>query len=407
VVKGSGQGSKKEVMKDIILNLHRGLTVEAAKDRFEKEIGSVTSTEIAEIEQSLIDDGLATDEIKKFCNVHALLFQSALQQATSQETFPAHPVYLFKQENREVEKRLNSIKEAASKSTSYSFEKLVNKLRELLRDLKGIDLHYVRKEQLLFPFLEKKGFMGPSKVMWGKDNEIRDLMKQSLNEIGKISNMTEFDDYFKSSLNPLMEEISGMIFKEESILFPAAIEKLSPAEWSDILRDSAQIGYVFIPKPADAESLLKEFDAAVEEEPSFEEGNVILPTGSISLKELMLVLNNLPFDLTFVDKDDKAKYFTGGKNRIFHRTRSIIGRQVQLCHPPQSVDRVEKILDAFKKGKKDSEEFWLEFGGKFVYIQYVAIRDRAGKYLGTLEISQDLTRLRKLEGERRLIDEGN
>lgn len=398
--------SQKEIMKEIILNLHKGLSVQEAKKKFEQEIGTISSTEIAELEQSLINDGLSPDEIKKFCNVHALLFQSALEQAATKETSPAHPVFLFKLENREIEKRVNSLKETASNQSRLSLAALKDKLNEMLKELKGLEIHYVRKEHLVFPFLEKKGFLGPSKVMWGKDNEVRDLLKKALSQLENVKLTTDLESYFNNTLNPLLEEISGMIFKEENILFPTALEKLSPGDWVDILKDSHEVGYVFIPRPADTEMLIKELESAVEEEPCFQEGSITLPTGSISLKELMQILNSLPFDLTFVDKDDKVKYFTGGKHRIFHRTKSVIGRQVQLCHPPQSVDRVEKIVTSFKEGTRDSAEFWLNFGGAFVHIQYLAIRDNSKKYLGTLEISQDLTRLRKLEGERRLLNEG-
>src|SRR3989304_6696787 len=169
--------AKKEIMKDIILKLHSGLTAEKAKERFEKEVGDITSTEIAEIEQSLINDGLSPEEIKKFCNVHALIFQSALEKSASPETFPSHPVYLFRLENREVEKLTREIREVAENKTNAKLGPLKKSLRDMVRKLKGVETHYERKEHLLFPYLERQGFMGPSKVMWGKDNEVRDLFR--------------------------------------------------------------------------------------------------------------------------------------------------------------------------------------------------------------------------------------
>jgi len=165
---------KKEVMKDIIRKLHAGLSIEEAKGRFEKEIGDITSTEIADIEQTLINEGLSPDEIKKFCNVHALIFRTALEKTASEETSPSHPVYLFKMENREIEKLTSSLKDALEKKKEYKVSSLKGKVKELLLELKGIEAHYERKEQLLFPYLERYGFIGPSKVMWGKDNEVRD-----------------------------------------------------------------------------------------------------------------------------------------------------------------------------------------------------------------------------------------
>ena len=397
--------AKKEIMKDIILKLHSGLTAEKAKERFEKEVGDITSTEIAGIEQSLIDDGLSPEEIKKFCNVHALIFQSALEKTPSGELFEAHPINLFKLENREIEKLTGSLKGIAA--DKGSFPTIKSKLKETLLKLRGIDTLYERKEQLLFPFLEKAGFMGPSKVMWGKDNEIRDLMKSALAGIDGVNNQSELQDYAGKSLNPLIEEIEGMIFKEENILFPTSLEKLAPADWVAILQESDDIGYVFIKKPAETQALIKDLQAALLEEPVFIDGAISMPSGTIKPNELMSLLNTLPVDLTFVDKDDTVRYFSEGKDRIFTRTRAIVGRKVQNCHPPQSVDVVEKILASFKDGSKDFYEFWLNYKGKVVYIRYFAMRDKQRNYLGTLEVSQDITEVKKLEGEKRLVDERN
>lgn len=398
------QTDKRQVLKDIILGLHRGLSVSEAKERFEKEIGSISSTEIARLEQSLIDEGLSPEEIKKFCNVHALIFQSALEKAASDETFPSHPVYLFRQENREIEKVTAQVKDLVQKRGDYRFEELRGTLKDLLLKLRGVETHYERKEQLLFPYLEKHGFMGPSKVMWGKDNEIRDMLRAALTELEDIG-QGEFETYLTKTLNPLIEEIEGMIFKEENILFPTSLEMLAPGDWVDILRESDEIGYVYIERPGETEELIKNLQTALIEEPVFQEDTITLPTGSLRLSELMSLLNALPVDLTFVDKDDTVRYFSAGRERIFTRTRSVIGRKVQNCHPPQSVDVVEKILSSFKEGKKDHFDFWINHRGRLVYVRYFAVRDKDGNYLGTLEVTQDITDIKKLEGERRLLDE--
>lgn len=397
--------AKKEIMKDIIRQLHRGLSANEAKERFEKEVGNVTSTEIAEIEQSLINDGLSPDEIKKFCNVHALIFQSALEKAASPETFPSHPVYLFRLENREVEKLTKEIRNAAKNKKNAKLKAFKKSLRDMLLKLKGVETHYERKEHLLFPYLERQGFMGPSKVMWGKDNEVRDLFKAALADLERVNTDEELQAHVKKALDPLLEEVEGMIFKEENILFPTAIEKLSAEDWVNILSESEDVGYVFIEKPQETDMLVREFREALQEEPVFQDNAVSLPTGSIQLKELMAILNTLPFDLTFVDKDDTVRYFSAGKDRIFRRTKSVIGRKVQNCHPPQSLDVVEKILTSFKEGKRDSYDFWINFKGRMAYIRYFALRDSAGRYLGTVEVTQDITDVKKLEGEKRLVDE--
>jgi hypothetical protein len=407
MARGLDKQAKKEVMKEIILQLHQGLSVEEAKERFEREVGDISSTEIAEVEQALINEGLSPEEIKKFCNVHALLFQSALEKTAAEETSPFHPVYLFKQENREIEKLVGALKEALARREEYKLPSLKAKLKELLGRLKGIETHYERKEQLLFPFLEKQGFMGPSKVMWGKDNEIRELLKRALNALDGITSEEELAAYTEETLNPLMEEILGMIFKEENILFPTSLEKLSASDWVEILRESDEIGYAFIQKPAETEVLMQDLERALLEEPVFQDNRVCFPTGTLGLNELMYLLNTLPVDLTFVDQDDTVRYFSQSKDRIFRRTKSVIGRKVQNCHPPQSVEVVEKILASFKEGKRDFYHFWLNLKGRLVYIRYFAVRDRDGRYLGTLEVTQDVTEIKGLKGEKRLLDEGD
>ncbi len=396
---------KKEVMKDIILKLHKGLSVEAARERFEKEVGTIGSVEIAEIEQGLINEGLSPDEIKKFCNVHALLFQAALEKAPTQETSPSHPIFLFKLENREVEKIADSIKALVEKDGGQHVSELRRKLEESLLILKQVETHYERKEQLLFPYLEKQGFMGPSKVMWGKDNEVRDLFKKALNQLADVTGSTKLASFREDALNPLLEEVVGMIFKEENILFPTALEKLEAGDWVEILRESEDIGYVFIQKPEETAVLEKHLRDSLLEETLIQNDNITLPTGIINLRELMHLFNALPVDITFVGKDDTVKYFSTSHDRIFSRTKAIIGRKVQNCHPPQSVDVVEKILASFKDGTKDYYDFWLTLQGKFVYIRYFALRDSTNQYLGTLEVTQDVTGIRKLEGEKRLLDE--
>ena len=397
--------AKKEVMKDIILKLHAGLSLDEAKERFEKEVGNISSTEIADIEQTLINEGLSPEEIKKFCNVHALLFQSALEKSASEETFPSHPIHLFKLENREIEKLINSLKDAIRKKEEHGLSSFKERTKGSLLKLRGVETHYERKEQLLFPFLEKQGFTGPSKVMWGKDDEVRDLLKTALTEIDIISSLKEAEAYAKKSLDPLIEEIKGMIFKEENILFPASLEKLNPGDWVEILRESDDVGYAFIEKPAETEVLMKNLETALLEEPVFQDSVIYMPTGTIRLDELMYLLNILPVDLTFVDNEDTVRYFSESKDRIFRRTRAVIGRKVQNCHPPQSVDVVEKILTLFKEGKRDFFEFWINLQERFVYIRYLALRDKDGQYLGTLEVTQDITEVKKLEGEKRLLDE--
>ena len=176
-------------------------------------------------------------------------------------------------------------------------------------------------------------------------------------------------------------------------------------DWVDVLKETESVGYGFIEKPNETSQLIQELRGAVTEEPKAEEQKISLPTGSFKLEELLGVLNTLPVDITFIDRDDAVRYFSEGKERIFLRTKSILGRKVQNCHPPNSVHVVEQILNSFKEGKRDSVDFWIHYRGKYVLIRYFAVRDRKGDYLGTLEVSQEVSGIKSLEGEKRLLDE--
>jgi uncharacterized protein len=398
---------QKKVIREIILGLHEGLSLEDAKARMEKEVGEISSLEIAEVEQSLINEGMSTDEIKRFCNVHALLFETTLQEDLAKEENPAHPVNLFKSENREIDKLTAALKSLAEKAGQAEAAQFRTEVSGLLEKLRDIELHYTRKEQLLFPYLERYGFMGPSKVMWGKHNEVRDLYKTAIAELEKIKDRSAAEKFVENHLNLLIEEVDGMIFKEENILFPTSLEKLQTEDWIDILKESDQVGYAYITPPAETAHLVDALKKAAADKPAVVDGKIKLPSGLLAPAQLMHMLNALPVDITFVDHDDTVRYFSENAERIFVRTRAIVGRNVQNCHPPQSVTQVEKILDSFKDGSRDSAEFWLSLKGKMIYIVFYAVRDEKGKYLGTLEVAQDITKLQKLEGERRLLDEGN
>jgi DUF438 domain-containing protein len=402
---GLGKSDKKEAMKDIIRKLHQGLSAERAKERFLREVGNISSVEIAEIEQSLIGEGMKPEEIQKFCNVHAMLFESNLQVAVGAEESPSHPVYLFKLENREIEKITKKLRELTTGEMGFEASRAA--LYERLEELQGVDIHYKRKENILFPFLEKHEFSGPSKVMWGKHDEIRDLLRESLDHVQKLNGEEALKEYAKRFIEPLVEEVEGMIFKEESILFPTALEKLSVGEWAEVFTDSADLGYVFIEEPKESAELTHDLREALTEMATVRDAETIaLPTGSFSPEELTTVLNTLPIDVTFIDREDRVRYFSESADRIFVRTKAVLGRTVQLCHPPQSVAIVEEILESFRSGARDDVDFWLHLKGRLIYIRYFALRDAEGEYLGTLEVTQDVTDIRRLEGEKRLLDEG-
>lgn len=383
-----GNISRKEIIKDILKKMNTGMSFIEAKNEIVSKIGNIESKELFEIEQELINEGISPDELKKFCNLHALLFEGMFENNISDISNPSHPINLLKAENREIEKRTQTMKQAIERK---DFETI----KKILQELFAIKNHYDKKEQILFPYLEKQGFFGPSKVMWAKDNDIREMLKKA------HQNFEESPIYIETYLKPLIDEIEGMIFKEENILFPTLLEKIPLSEWLSIFKQLSDVGFIFIEPPKESFEL-KEISSK-NYETKFENGYISFPTGKLSLDELSSILNTLPIDITFIDDNNIVKYFSDSKERIFLRTKSVIGRDVKNCHPPQSIDKVEKVISDLKNGVKKSHDFWIKIQDKFIYIRYFAVRDEFGKFLGILEVTQDITEIKKLEGEKRLI----
>ena len=282
--------------------------------------------------------------------------------------------------------------------------------------LAEVDKHYLRKENQLFPFLEDHGVEGPSKVMWAIHDDIRALIKQARATIAE-------DDagLAVSTCLALAKMADDMVTKEEQVLHPMAVDTLNDDEWARIRAGEADIGYAFIegvpewPGGAAAgaahvaagASLAGAGEAgesaAGPSAAAGDDGLLALDTGGLSLEELNLVLGVLPIDFQYVDEHDRVRFYSEG-HRIFPRSPGVIGRKVQNCHPPQSVHKVQQILDAFRAGEKDTAEFWIEMQGKFLHIRYFAVRDAGGAYRGVVETVQDVTDIRALEGQRRLLD---
>jgi len=243
--------------------------------------------------------------------------------------------------------------------------------------------------------------------MWGVDNEIRTLIKQFVNNInGNGPDPSEATEKFRK----LAQDIREMIYKEEKILFPEALRRLSQAEWGLIRQQEEEIGY-FDVTPMDTwhpaeEKETQNMQENKEKSQNFEvEGLISLSTGALTRAQINLMLTHLPVDVTFVDENDHVRYFSQGKERIFDRSPAIIGREVTKCHPPQSVHKVEIILDDFRSGKRDVAEFWIQAGDNLINIRYFALHSSDGTYKGCIEVSQDVTHIRGLEGEKRLLDD--
>ncbi len=397
---------RKSLLRKMILKLHAGESPDEARKELITLLKGIPYGEVVEVEQQLIGEGTLTeDEVLKFCDIHTLALEGHIDLSAMKIVPPGHPVDTFKKENRELEKVIAELDKKYGEAPGLKDPKDISsfflEIKSLFNQLSDVEKHYLRKENLLFPYLEKYGITGPPKVMWGKHDETRALLKAAA-EVLDVSNEIspeEVQAIIDLVLRPASDAVKDMIMKEEQILLPMATDRLTEAEWYEVYKQTLDIGFCL-------------YDPEFEWKPELEEaGNtkdpdnevIQLASGSFTKRELNAILNSLPVDMTFVDKDEKVKYFSQGKERIFHRTRAILNRDVKMCHPPSSVGVVEQILDDFSSGRESSAPFWIQMKDRFIHIEYFALHDDDGNFLGTLEVSQDLTSKRALEGEQRIL----
>ena len=397
---------KKEILKHLMLQVHNGTAPEAVKSQLARIMGEVPYETVVEVEQELLGEGLSTDQILKFCDIHTQVLKGQIAKKEEQDLPIGHPVHTFREENKSLQWELDGLnrlfEEIKTLDEQAPAKEVLDQVKIRFHALADVEKHYERKENLLFPYLEKHGITGPSKVMWAKDDQARELVNGGIQALQELNSATagEADAVVDLVLKPANEAIADMIYREEEILLPMSLDTLSDSEWYAIYQQSPEYGFCLYDPSEDWKpdhKLLKEEQIAVDQD------RIQLPSGSMTPKELTAILNTIPFDLTFVDKDDRVRYFTQGMERIFSRSRAILGRKVQLCHPPSSVHIVEQILEDFHSGTQNRAAFWINMKGKFIHIEYFALRDGDGEYLGTLEVSQNLTEKRSLEGEQRLL----
>ena len=401
---------------NIIHAFFEGKDLAALQKDFDTELqGTITPAEFALAEQKMEDLGVDDSQFEAQIDDLIKVFKKSLRKVAVTGLEEGHPLDTFIKENIAIQALLTEMRKA---------EKLVD-LQDVNHQywedaydkLWQIDTHYVRKENQLFPFLEQKGFDKPSTVMWALHDDIRSLIKFYRSLLDDKNYAELFD-----TQELMLHAVEDMIFKEEKILWATSKELLSTDEWVKIREGEEEVGYCLIDTPpmwnpnwqhpsVKMETVQLHAKENVAPVPFAESGKsrtivggINLEVGSITPEQINLIFKFLPFDVTYVDENDEVRYYNKGEDRVFPRSSGIIGRQVKFCHPPKSVHMVEKIVDAFKKGERSESNFWINFRGKFVYIQYFAVRDDLGNYKGVLEITYDATTLRGLEGEQRLLD---
>ncbi len=394
-------------MKSIIKRLHAGADPKEVKEALAKLVRETDATEIAEMEEQIINEGIPVDEVRLMCDLHSQVLREITSNPEERAVLPGHPVDTFRVENFAIRNAAEKIRKIYAGLGGELSGAEVDEARlanpEMVNKLMDVGKHYERKENLIFPYLERHGVAGPTQVMWAKDDEARGLLKNFADGLQReFDSASELAGTLESLAGPALAALEEMIHKEEDILLPMCLDKFSEEEWGEIFIESPKIGWCLVEprqgyRPPEA-------SVARGEQISLSDDVVAFPAGSLSPEQLRGIMGVIPFDLTFVDADDRVQYFTQHEDGIFPRSTTVIGRKVQHCHPPKSVEIVERVVSDFRERRQDVAEFWLEMGGRFVHIRYFAVRGADGEYLGTLEVMQDVTSIRGLEGERRLLN---
>lgn len=413
------ENNRIQILKEILLDLHHGASPESVQELFNQHFKGVSALEISMMEHELMasEDGVTFEDVMSLCNVHANLFKGAIADVeVADADQEGHPVYVFKQENlalRSAILRIRRIIENISKPENEPFKSdLLNGLKHQMTLLGQFHNHYTRKEKLFFPIMERYGHDSPPKVMWGVDDDIRKLFRDAESKLQELSNSDADIEEFSKAFETFSEEFEAMIFKEEAILLMILLETFTQDDWLSIAEESDAYGYAIIKKQSRTRTEENTENTRIIDTPEGQftitftskpknksvanrETTQPFGNGYLSVEQANLILNHLPLEITFVNKDDVFQYYNDNvpaDEMVFKRTPSQIGRNVELRHPPKVLDKVKKTFNLLRSGERDQVPMWFksERLGKFVYVTYAAVRDDQGDFQGVLEYVQDI-----------------
>jgi PAS domain S-box-containing protein len=373
-----------------------GKNGKALYQKYSNETDTVTAMETMQLLDYLLQQ-YPFEAVKNTVGKLINTFYRSLKQQIWEKPAEDHFLSYMMLENRGVEKIIDemriNVKAIFSQSVKDENE-LAMQLLRLINDLKLYELHYIKKENILFPFIERTFSQYRClQLMWSFHDDFRKTLK-SIEDVLNQDLLQK--DLLNKELGRLFFVVLPIIFREEQIVYPVAYRAIPESVWQEMLLQAQETGWCYIKPPKKSEISKKDI--------SMTSGMTDLKTGVLKREQIIQLFENLPVDITFVDEEDTVRYFSGGKHRIFPRSNAIIGRKVQNCHPPESVHVVNQIVEAFRNGSKNEANFWINMKGKFIYIRYIALRSSTGEYEGTIEVSQDVTDIRSLEGERRLLN---
>ncbi|MFB6290316.1 MAG: DUF438 domain-containing protein [Candidatus Bipolaricaulia bacterium] len=424
---------KKERIKQLLRRINEEGEIGGLKEEFKDLLSNISPLEIPMVEQEMMEEGVDAEEITKMCDIHVELFRESVRDKFDLgELDDGHPLKSFYLENDEITKNAEKLGLRVKEANQGGGGRELGELGKLAGKLHQIGrTHYTREEMLLFPYIERRGITSVPEVLWRKHDENRDNIKNLLSLVDRNNweGKPPIEDILETA-NEVSQGTIDMVFRENNILYPTVKELLTKGEWAAIHNQSGQIGYYGIdpgewnpdvePKqpyeisgeieksqverlPGEIKGMVDVGSLQTDDYSPIRDGDHNLDFGFLNDTELDEIFRTLPVDVTFIDSNDRVRYFSGGE-RIFPRTQTVLGRPVQNCHPPDSVDVVNSILDEFKAGNREEAEFWIELGPKFVHIRYFPVRNDDGEYMGTIEVTQDVKEIRELEGERKLLD---
>ena len=386
---------------------HGTISLEEARKMLKEKVVTLKPYEIALAEQELKE--VQDDECRKEDIQRMLELFDGIMDTSRPDLPPDHPIMCYYRENDELRKILSSIEELAQ------YPLIKNQWLELYDKLTPYRLHLSRKQNQLYPVLEKKGFDRPTTTMWLLDDFVRDEIRDA-----RILLENDSDDEFMACQQTIVYDIRDLMEKEETVLYPTSLVMISPEEFEEMKSGDREIGFAWIGEDLQQKPSSTPAEKEKGEMPGFAAelagllnkygygrggGDELLDvaTGRLSLEQINLIYRHLPVDLSYVDENELVCFYSDTKHRVFPRSKNVIGRNVKNCHPRSSVHVVEDIIEKFRSGEQDHAEFWINKPGFFVYIYYVAVRDENGKFRGILEMMQDCTHIRSLEGSRTLL----
>ena len=411
-------GKKLEIVHEIKSAYDEGkISLEEARKALKDRVQHLAPYEIAIIEQEMVEE--TEDEcIKEDIQAMLEVFQDVL--VTKDQELPEnHPISCYRRENAKMKELLLSVEDLVQ------YPLIKNQWLELYEDLLKFKIHLSRKQNQLYPVLEKKGFTRPTTTMWTLDDFIRDEISECYNLL-----LEDKEEEFIGKQAELVADVRDLMDKEENILYPTSLEMINEEEFRYMAEGDREIGFAYISVQADksgnsasASSSASASTAGaplsgLSSAPGFaeelagllgkygfnnKEEKLNVTTGQLTLEQINLIYQHMPVDLSYVDENELVCFYTDTKHRVFPRSKNVIGRDVKNCHPKASVHIVEEIIKKFRSGEQDKAEFWINKPDLFIYIIYYAVRDENGKFRGVLEMMQDCTHIRSLQGSQTLL----